>query len=320
MERDLCGITSSSRVIVLPISASMARIDPSYQSRSRAAYAAGSTPARPASTRGAGRRITVVASGRRRLAVVTGPAQFGCTRDRTAGFLSALEEAGVPFDPRFLVEGDFTRSGGREAFGLLRDAIDRALTPDALSGAKREDEALEGVEDALLRTAARAPAALAIDDLQWADAMLRDQLAVVARSLSDLPFLLGTWGAATIRACAAEIGEVKVGGTANPELVPRFIAELDAAAERRGRPSGAIGLCVGCVSVVDRDGSAARDLARRKVALYLPVIAGLDPTKISRQPHVLNDRGVALAVNAVEFEALNCATANCEAVLRRRAY
>ena len=31
-----------------------------------------------------------------------------------------------------------------------------------------------------------------IDNLQWADPMLRDQLAVLARSLADLPFLLVT--------------------------------------------------------------------------------------------------------------------------------
>jgi 5,10-methylenetetrahydromethanopterin reductase len=33
---------------------------------------------------------------------------------------------------------------------------------------------------------------------------------------AEIPFLLGTWGAQTIRACASYIAEVKVGGTANP--------------------------------------------------------------------------------------------------------
>src|SRR2546430_2258378 len=51
----------------------------------------------------------LVGTGRKRLAMVSGPAQFGCTRDRTAGFRSRLSEAGVGFDPRLLVEGDFTR-------------------------------------------------------------------------------------------------------------------------------------------------------------------------------------------------------------------
>ena len=37
-------------------------------------------------------------------------------------------------------------------------------------------------------------------------------------------------------------------------------------------------LVVGAVTVVDRDGAAARALARRKAALYLPIIARLDHT------------------------------------------
>lgn len=37
---------------------------------------------------------------------------------------------------------------------------------------------------------------------------------------------------------------------------------------------------IGAVSVVDEDGEAARTLARREVALYLPVIAELDPTVV----------------------------------------
>jgi 5,10-methylenetetrahydromethanopterin reductase len=95
---------------------------------------------------------------------------------------------------------------------------------------------------------------------------------------SELPFLLGTWGPATIRACIGEIAEVKVGGTANPALVPRYLAEIDDATRRAGRKAGDVGLVVGCVSVVARDGRAARDLARRKAALYLSVMADLDPT------------------------------------------
>ncbi len=94
----------------------------------------------------------------------------------------------------------------------------------------------------------------------------------------ELPFLLGSWGLATIRACIGEIAEVKVGGSANPALVARYRAEIDAAAVRVGRQAGEIGLAFGCVSVVDRDGRAARALARRKAALYLGVIADLDPT------------------------------------------
>src|SRR5919199_1328698 len=50
--------------------------------------------------------------GRKRLAMITGPGQFGCTRQRVDGFCAILDEAGVPFDDRLMFEGDFTREGG----------------------------------------------------------------------------------------------------------------------------------------------------------------------------------------------------------------
>jgi 5,10-methylenetetrahydromethanopterin reductase len=115
----------------------------------------------------------------------------------------------------------------------------------------------------------------------------------------ELPFLLGTWGVATLRACIAEVAEVKVGGTANPLLVPRYLAEIAEAATRSGRKPGDVGLAVGCVSVVDRDGRAARDLARRKVALYLGVMADLDPT-LGVEPDRL--ARIRAAAGAYDFE------------------
>lgn len=54
----------------------------------------------------------LLALGRSRLAMVTGPPDFGCTRDRSAGFRS------VAGDVR-LVEGDFTREGGQAAVAEL---------------------------------------------------------------------------------------------------------------------------------------------------------------------------------------------------------
>jgi 5,10-methylenetetrahydromethanopterin reductase len=44
---------------------------------------------------------------------------------------------------------------------------------------------------------------------------------------------------------------------------------------------------VGAVTVVDRDGLAARQLARREVALYVSVIAQLDPS-LGIEPELLN--------------------------------
>lgn len=96
---------------------------------------------------------------------------------------------------------------------------------------------------------------------------------------ADAPFLLGAWGEATIRACSAEVSELKIGGTANPDIVPHYRRILNAATAKEER-TREIGLVVGAVCVVDRDGAVARQQARREVALYLPIVAELDPTLV----------------------------------------
>ena len=114
---------------------------------------------------------------------------------------------------------------------------------------------------------------------------------------ADIPFLLGTWGAHTIRACSDEIAEIKIGGSANPDVIPyfrRILDEIDAKSQRvRSEDQEAkqperhsVGIVIGAVSVVDEDRAAARRLARREVALYLPVVAELDST-VSIEPELL---------------------------------
>jgi LacI family transcriptional regulator, galactose operon repressor len=61
----------------------------------------------------------LLGTGRRRVAMVTGPGEFGCTRDRTAGLRERLAAEGVELDPRRVVEGDFTRGGGQAAIEEL---------------------------------------------------------------------------------------------------------------------------------------------------------------------------------------------------------
>lgn len=95
---------------------------------------------------------------------------------------------------------------------------------------------------------------------------------------SEIPFLLGTWGEQTIRACMGEIGAVKIGGSANPDVIPHFRAIIDDAAAAAGRAGGDVEIVIGAVCVVDEDGAAARQLAKREVALYLPIVAELDAT------------------------------------------
>ncbi len=117
---------------------------------------------------------------------------------------------------------------------------------------------------------------------------------------ADIPILLGAWGALTIRACIEHIGEIKIGGTANPAIIPHIRAMVRAAALKVGRDPDEIGIVAGAVTVVDEDGAAARQMARRKAALYLPVIAKLDHT-LNVEPELLN-RIVTFA-QAYDFES-----------------
>lgn len=90
--------------------------------------------------------------------------------------------------------------------------------------------------------------------------------------------LIGSWGQ-KLCAVAGEIAdEVKVGGSANPDMVPMIQGYVAAGEKTAGRPPGSVQVVMGAVSVIDDDRKAARQAARRAVALYLPVVAPLDPT------------------------------------------
>ena len=114
-----------------------------------------------------------------------------------------------------------------------------------------------------------------------------------------LPFLLGTWGPKTLAACIQDIEEVKLGGTTNPTAVSQARVTIAESAVQAGRQADEIGLVVGAVTVVDTDGKAARDLARREAALYLPIIAALDHS-LAIEPELL--ARLKAATDAYNFE------------------
>jgi 5,10-methylenetetrahydromethanopterin reductase len=94
----------------------------------------------------------------------------------------------------------------------------------------------------------------------------------------DIPILIGTWGK-TLCGVAGEIAdEVKIGGSANPDIIPVIRSYINSGEENAGRLLNSVRIVIGAVSVVDEDRELARQLARREVALYLPVVARLDPT------------------------------------------
>jgi 5,10-methylenetetrahydromethanopterin reductase len=84
-----------------------------------------------------------------------------------------------------------------------------------------------------------------------------------------VPLLVGTWSPRLTAFAAGHAHELKLGGTANPAMVRLARQRLGAAA---------VGIVAGAVTVVDRDGARAREHARRRVAMYLDVVAGLDET------------------------------------------
>jgi 5,10-methylenetetrahydromethanopterin reductase len=98
-----------------------------------------------------------------------------------------------------------------------------------------------------------------------------------------VPVMLGTWGPQTARLAGEVADEVKIGGSANPAMVGQLGPHVEAGLAAAGRWAGSVGICLGAVTVVDEDRDAARALARREVARYLPVVAPLDPTHTDRE-------------------------------------
>jgi len=179
---------------------------------------------------------------------------FTCHPINIAGNIALIDEA----------------SAGRAMLGVARGAWLDFVGLQPVRPVQALAEALRCVRHLLRQSTAPLPGTIfplaGGDTLRWS----------VHRA--DVPFLLGTWGEHTIRACIGEIAAVKIGGSANPAVIPHFRRIIDDAATTVGRAGAGIGIVIGAVCVVDADGAAARALARREVALYLPVVAGLDPT------------------------------------------
>lgn len=103
---------------------------------------------------------------------------------------------------------------------------------------------------------------------------------------ADVPLLIGSWGRRTVRLAGARAAELKLGGSANPAMLPTARAWLAAGERAAARPIGTVHVVMGAVTIVDEDRALARGLIRRELALYLPVVAGLDPT-VQVEPELL---------------------------------
>jgi 5,10-methylenetetrahydromethanopterin reductase len=92
---------------------------------------------------------------------------------------------------------------------------------------------------------------------------------------ADPPLMIGTWRPRAARYAATVADEVKIGGTANPDMVRQMREWLGADGPR---------IVVGAVTVVDTDGDVARARAAKEVELYLDVVGQLDPTLEGGKP------------------------------------
>jgi len=99
----------------------------------------------------------LLATGRRRPLVITGPERFGCTQQRTGGFTAVFAEAGhpVPAERRFL--GDFTVACG---IAGVRAALGSGVDFDAVFA--HNDLSATGAMQALTDSGRRVPQDVAV--------------------------------------------------------------------------------------------------------------------------------------------------------------
>ena len=109
-------------------------------------------------------------------------------------------------------------------------------------------------------------------------ARLREAVETIRARGVRVPLLIGSWGARTLRWAGEVADEVKIGGSANPELVPLV---------RERVANDRVRIVFGAVTVVDEDGDAARARAHEEVRMYLDVVGRLDPTARGVEAFVL---------------------------------
>ncbi|GIF13086.1 LacI family DNA-binding transcriptional regulator [Actinoplanes teichomyceticus] len=104
--------------------------------------------------------------GRHKPLVITGPARFGCTEQRTDGFASVFAAAGRPIPAGHVMPGDFTVAAGAEG---VRQAIAAGLDFDAVFC--HNDLCAFGAAQAIQDTGRRVPEDVAVvgfDDIPMA--------------------------------------------------------------------------------------------------------------------------------------------------------
>ena len=104
--------------------------------------------------------------GRRQPIVLTGRREYGCVRERLAGFAEVYRAAGPPLRDEQIIEGDFTVGGGRAAMDQLigsGQAFDAVFAMNDLSAAG----VLAGIRESS-RTVPGDVAVIGFDDVEVA--------------------------------------------------------------------------------------------------------------------------------------------------------
>lgn len=132
----------------------------------------------------------LLGQGHRRVAAISGPVSLLCSRARLDGYRSALDRAGLRYDPRLVREGNFHHEGGFTAGADLLALDD----PPTAIFAGSDQQAL-GVYEAARQRGLRVPQDLSIvgfDDLpvaRWASPPLttvRQPLAEMGRAAAQM--------------------------------------------------------------------------------------------------------------------------------------
>ena len=121
--------------------------------------------------------------GHRHIGVITGPACWSASKDRLAGYRSALQVAGVDPSPDLILEADFTVEGGEQAAERLLSGPDRPTAIFALN-----DNMAVGVLHAAKRYGISVPGQLSVvgvDDAGLA-AIVVPRLTTIRQPLQEM--------------------------------------------------------------------------------------------------------------------------------------
>ena len=123
--------------------------------------------------------------GHRRIAHIQGPMQYLCSRERHEGYIQALAEAGISFDEKLVLEGDFQPHGGRVAANTFF-ALSEEQRPTAIFAAN--DQMAYGVLAAAEEYDLHIPndvALIGFDDISTS-AHIRPSLTTVRQSFYEM--------------------------------------------------------------------------------------------------------------------------------------